>query len=166
MDEGRSLGIGVQAPVSNHSKRLLLRALVVSVGVKVWNEPHQVGVRKMNESEPSMMHRESIIDVETRDSAFSWDKLRSYLITDLSGIRCRGGMSLTWAIAWNVGTCRQGVKGEVRAEITASSRVPIPGTGADQLVVAMKSVKADGAKGLSYSAKLVGQPLYVGGIYE
>lgn len=37
-------------------------------------------------------------------------------------------------------------------------RVPMRGEGAEQLVVAMKSVKADGAKGLCYPAKNIGQP--------
>ena len=37
-------------------------------------------------------------------------------------------------------------------------RVPMRGTGAEQLVVATKSVKADGAKGLCYSAEITGQP--------
>ena len=37
-------------------------------------------------------------------------------------------------------------------------RVPMRGTGAEQPVVATKSVKADGAKGLCYPAKIAGQP--------
>ena len=37
-------------------------------------------------------------------------------------------------------------------------RVPMRGTGAEQLVVAMKSVKADGAKGLRHSVLEIGQP--------
>ena len=38
-------------------------------------------------------------------------------------------------------------------------RVPRQGTGAEQPVVALKSAKADGAKGLRYSALITGQPV-------
>jgi len=39
-------------------------------------------------------------------------------------------------------------------------RIPKRGTGTEQPVVAMKSVKADGAKGLRYPALNAGQPFY------
>jgi hypothetical protein len=44
-------------------------------------------------------------------------------------------------------------------------RVPMRDTGADQLVVAMKSRNGDGAKGLYCSALLIDQP-GLGGISE
>jgi hypothetical protein len=43
-------------------------------------------------------------------------------------------------------------------------RVPKRSTGADQLVVAMKSGNADGAKELNYSVLCIGQPA-MGGAY-
>jgi len=36
-DDGRPIGIGVQASVSNHPKLHRLRVVVVSVGGKVWS---------------------------------------------------------------------------------------------------------------------------------
>ena len=43
-------------------------------------------------------------------------------------------------------------------------RVPMRGTGADQLVLAMKSRNGDGAKGLGRPALLSGQPAMGGAI--
>ena len=57
IDEGRPLGIGFQEQVSNHSKLLRLRAVVVSVGAKARTEFVQVGIRETNESEPSKTRR-------------------------------------------------------------------------------------------------------------
>jgi hypothetical protein len=34
----------------------------------------------------------------------------------LSGIRHTGGVTLDWALMWNVGTCRPDVKGETQVE--------------------------------------------------
>jgi len=44
------------------------------------------------------------------------------------------------------------IREKSQAAETARMKVPIQSRGAEQLVVAMKSVKADGAKGLRYSA--------------
>ena len=53
-DEGRPLDIGFQERISNHPKRLRLRDVVVSVGVKVSrNISMQVSVRETSESKPS-----------------------------------------------------------------------------------------------------------------
>jgi hypothetical protein len=52
----------------------------------------------------------------------------------------RGGMTLIQAFVWNLGTCRSDAKGESQAEAPWSDRVPMRSTGADQLVVAMKSL--------------------------
>jgi hypothetical protein len=53
IDEGRPLGIGFQEQVSNHSKLLRSRAVVVvSVGAKVREKLVQVCIRETNESEP------------------------------------------------------------------------------------------------------------------
>jgi hypothetical protein len=39
---------------------------------------------------------------------------------------------------WNVGTCRPDAKGEIQVEETTRMRVPMRGTGADQLAVVLK----------------------------
>ena len=57
-DEGRPFEIGFQKQVSNHSKLLRTKAVVVSVGVKVSGSyPVQVWVRETNASEPSRTRR-------------------------------------------------------------------------------------------------------------
>ncbi len=135
---------------SNHLKRLWSKAMVVSVKEKAHLRRRQVRVTEMNESEPSMKYRERIKDVKTKGSSSPWDKLRGYLATDLSGIRYRGGMNVTQAFVRNLGTCVPDVKGETQVEETIRVRVPMRGPGADQLVVAVKSGKPDGAKGLTH----------------
>ena len=67
-------------------------------------------------------------------------------------------MILIWALAWNVGTCSLDVKGEVEAGGPSEMRVPKQDTGAEQSVLATKSAKADGAKGLHHLALVAGQP--------
>ena len=57
-DEGRPLGIGVQARVPNHLELLGSRALVVSVGGNGVARPRQVRSTKTNASEPLMKCRE------------------------------------------------------------------------------------------------------------
>ena len=71
----------------------------------------------------------------------------------LGSARCKGGVSLSQALAWNKGTCRLGTdgrhkwvmvaprsqEGDPRSAGTGSGRVP-RGTGADPLAVAMKAL--------------------------
>ncbi len=67
-------------------------------------------------------------------------------------------MTLFQALSGNVGTCRVDVKGEVQMVNPTRMRVPMPGTGAEQLVVVMKRSNVRGAKGLRPSVWTVGQP--------
>ncbi len=76
----------------------------------------------------------------------------------LGGVRCRGGVTLFQALLGNVGTCRLDVKGEVRVVNAMRTSVPMPGTGAEQLVVALKRSNVRGAKGLRHSVLALGQP--------
>ena len=64
-DEGRPLGIGVQAQVPNHFELLGSRVRVVSVEGKGAARPRQVRSKKTNASEPLMTCREELLDVET-----------------------------------------------------------------------------------------------------
>ena len=74
------------------------------------------------------------------------------------GVRCGGGATLFQALLGNVGTGRGDAKGEVRVVNATRMSVPMRHTGAEQLVVAMKSGNAGGAKGLRHSVSAVGQP--------
>ncbi len=76
----------------------------------------------------------------------------------LGGVRCGGGVTLFQALLGNVGTCRMDVKGEVQMGNAMRTRVPMPGTGAEQLVVVMKRSNVRGAKGLRHSVLTSGQP--------
>lgn len=68
VDEGRPLGIGVQAQVPNHLELLGSRVRVVSVEGKGVADPRQVRPRKASVSEPLTTCREVQIDVETGQS--------------------------------------------------------------------------------------------------
>ncbi len=58
----------------------------------------------------------------------------------LDDVRCADGVTLIQAFLGNVGTCRLDVKGEVQVLNATRASVPMPGTGADSPVVAMKSL--------------------------
>ncbi len=140
----RFTGIG-----SNNLSLLGLRGQVASERKRAIQMVH-VRARKMNKTESPLWRREVENRVKTRGLPALWDKLGQCLFMDPSGARRRGGMILAQAPVWNVGTCRFDVKGKVQAEETASAKVPMRNTGTEQSVVAMKSSKKDGAKGLYY----------------
>ena len=110
----------------------------------------QVGVEEMNESEPSLKRRDTQNGVKTRIFSSSWDELKGYLVTDLSGSRRKDGMTSTQALVRNLGTSRSNAKRKIQEGDTSRMKVSMSSTGADWFVVAMKSVKADGAKGPTY----------------
>ena len=76
----------------------------------------------------------------------------------LGGVRCRGGVTLFQALLGNVGTGRADAKGAIQVVSATRMNVPMQRTGADPLVVVMKSGNADGAKGRGHSVLAVGQP--------
>ncbi len=80
----------------------------------------------------------------------------------LGGVRCGGGVTLFQALSGNVGTCRLDVKGEVQVVNAMRTSVPMPGTGAEQLVVVRKRSNVRGAKGLRHLVSRVGQPEWGG----
>jgi hypothetical protein len=66
-DEGRPLGVGVQAQASNHPKLQGLRASVVSVTGKGEARPCQVRIKETSASEPLLRCRKIAKVVETGD---------------------------------------------------------------------------------------------------
>jgi len=80
-DEGRPLGIGVQAQVSNHPELLGSRARVVSVGGKGAARPRQVRSKKTSESEPLMTCREVFTRHRNRAGWLARDEPRGCLFT-------------------------------------------------------------------------------------
>lgn len=110
-------------------------------------------------------------DIKTRGVYFSWDKSSGGLNCRLGGVRCKGDVILNQALVRNMGTCRSDAEAEASAEVrkqpvdtgetqvaeTTRVRVPKRSTGTERSVVAMKSAKADGAKGPRYRVLFSGQ---------
>jgi transposase len=81
-DEGRSLGIGVQARVPNHLELRGSRVRVVSVEGKGAARPRQVGSKKTSGSEPLMTCREVSTRRRNRAGWLARDESRGSLSTD------------------------------------------------------------------------------------
>jgi hypothetical protein len=100
-------------------------------------------------------------DIETRAVTYPWDygvRICAPSVGELpacgpSGVRCKGGVSSSQALAWNRRTCRLDMngqrtilrpavssEGEPQVSNTTRGRVPMRGTGADRLVVVMKAL--------------------------
>ena len=97
-------------------------------------------------------------DVKTRVINGILGRVRRETAYCSGGVRHGGGVSLTQAFVWNVGTCRLDAKGKPQAGRHVRGKVLMRGTGTEQPVVARKSVKADGAKGLRHPVLEIGQP--------
>ena len=156
-------GFAVQAGNPNHRKLRWLRAGVVSIAGKGLLSAGQVCDEKTNMCEPLLTHRETERWHQNRGRIELSGQRRAPLGVPsakgrpaccLGGVRCKGGVSLSQALAWNRRTCRLDTvdqskwvksapwlqEGEPRAATTASGRVPMRGTGADRSVVAMKAL--------------------------
>src|ERR1039458_5101450 len=102
-------------------------------------------------------------DIETRAVTYPWDYGARTCVPSAgelpacgpSGVRCKGGVSSSQALAWNRRTCRLDTNGQfqrtmccpdVRSEgepqvsSTTRGRVPMRDTGADRLIVAMRAL--------------------------
>ena len=136
-------------------------ARVVNVCGKGERQARQVTTQKTNASEPLMRCRYPVVNaIETRLLNQVWDKVWEEPVFCPGGGRHRGGVS------WDRGGCAErgnlvpGCQGRTARgkEKPSSGRVPMPGAGTDQLVVATKAAKAAGAKGLTCPAEEIGQP--------
>jgi hypothetical protein len=131
----------------------------------VWSE-------KANESEPLLKRRKRTDVIETGVPLLSRDEpgrglLTGQVVTGAEVARVRiGHRHETWepvAPAVPAG-CWIGRSKEVpQAAETARGRVPVRGTGADRLVVAVRPGNAGGAKGTGRPGALGGQPMLVSG---
>ena len=156
-DEGRPFKIGLQDQVSNHLRVMGIKSICGERLGKRWNKIHQVGTEKMNESEPLMKCRKCIDVIKTKLSALAWDKIWKLPVYCPSGERHRRGMSSVTGFYREHGNLSSRCKGRTSSGRTTRGRVPMRGTGADQLVVVMKSGNADGAKGLNCRAVFMRQ---------
>jgi len=115
-DEGRPLGVGVQAQAPNQPLLLRSRDVVVSEMGKGRARLDQVRTEETNASEPLMKCRKGMGDVETTGVKLLWDKRRGRPADCLRGIRHEGGVKSVQALVRNVGTCHPDVKGETQVE--------------------------------------------------
>src|SRR3954453_4229948 len=103
-------------------------------------------------------------DVKTGGSSSFRDQFGGCPEDCPSGIRHIGGAKPDQALVWNVRTCRPDAKGDVQAGQTARIRVPMRGTGAEQLVGG-RFCNGTGPKGLQCSAATQSQPVAGGALW-
>ena len=173
-----SSAAALQGEAANHRKVRRSRAGVLSVGGKVAPLSAagvgQEGERKRTTEDVS---KRSTDDIETRSERTAWDEPGGSLPTG----QAVSGMEV--ARAWpglRCGTCepvvprpraasgassgpRPRAEGRPPSGRSARGRVPMRGTGADRLVVAMKPGNAGGAKGTGRPGSFGGQPSLAGG---
>ncbi len=156
-DEGRPFEIGLQDQVSNHLIVMDIKSICGERMRRRWNIIHQVCTEKMNESEPPMKCRKCRNIIETKLLALAWDRIWKVPVYCPSGDRHRRGMSSVTGFYREHGNLSSRCKGRTSSGRTTRGRVPMRGTGADQLVVVRKSGNADGAKGLNCRAVFMRQ---------
>lgn len=123
-------------------------------------------------SEPLMTCRKHIDDIETGGRLLSRDEPGGSLFTAqvVSGVEAARAWFRLWYGTWEPvapiqrfgGMAPWLRKGDPQAEETVRGRVPMRGTGADRLVVAMRPGNAGGAKGTGYPGWFDGQPQFCG----
>jgi hypothetical protein len=79
----------------------------------------------MNESEQSMTCRKANQLTSKPGSVVDLGQIQTLPVYGLSGVRCRGCMSLSQALLWNVGTCWFNAKerGGIQSNTAASTNV-------------------------------------------
>ncbi len=137
---------------------LASRARVVSVRGKGGPRVRQVCVEKTNESEPLMMCRKPWMSSKPGSNIWPGTEPGRRPVYCLGGDRHEGGVSSTTGSRAERGNLSPRCQGRPSSGRPMRGRVPIRGTGADRLVVAMKPGNAGGAKGSGRSALGAGQP--------
>jgi hypothetical protein len=164
--------VALQGETANHRKVRRLRAEVLSVAEKARDGARQVWAKKASASEPLMTCRK--LQRGRRNRVWDLGLGSAWGIPAYcpGAVRHEGGASLARASVWNTGTCRPApaggqwrsdglrsrVEGRSPSGRPARGRVPMRGTGADRLVVAMRPGNAGGATGAGHLGLLVGQP--------
>jgi hypothetical protein len=91
-------------------------------------------------SEPLRTCRKRIGDVETGEKSLPWEESGRWPDCCPDGIRHEGGVTLRLALARNVGTCRPMPRKTLKWEAPMRARVPMRGTGTEQLAVGLKAL--------------------------
>ena len=164
-------GTALQGEVSNHRKLLRLRAVVVSVAEKA-HVMRQVRAGKANVSEPLLKRRKRSGVIRTGVQSLPRDEPGGCLLTGqvVTGVKVARARFRHQHGTWEpvapmvLARCWAGQpKGVPQAAETVRGRVPVRGTGADRLVVAVRPGNAGGAKGTGCPGSLGGQPAGPGG---
>jgi hypothetical protein len=119
---------------------------------------------KANGSEPSVKCRNRLDGIETGERRDLGMSLGETLLTAqvVPGMKAARAQVRLWHGTWEpVAPMRWSLwlpEGGPRAADTARGRVPMRGTGADRLVVAMRPGNAGGAKGAGHLGLVDGQP--------
>jgi len=121
-------------------------------------------------SEPLMTCRKRIGGIKTWVDSVPWDERGGYLFTAhaVPGMKAARAWFGLWHGTWEPVAPSVAVglgfyparlsKGESQAAATARDGVPMRGTGADRLVLAVKPGNAGGAKGTGCPGSVFGQP--------
>ena|SRR2546422_1350964 len=143
---------------------------------------------KANASEPLMTCRKPINDIKTEVCSMPREQPGGNLCTAqaVSGIQVARAWLGLWCGTWEpvaltkmaglgvpaqlsgmigLGLPARSSKGDPQTAETARGRVPMQGTGADRLVVAMKPGNAGGAKGAGRPERPCGPTTSVGGVH-
>ena len=164
-------GTALQGEVSNRRRLLRSRAVVVSVAEKA-HVMRQVRAGKANVSEPLLKRRKRSGVIRTGVQSLPREEPGGCLLTGqvVTGVKVARARFRRWHGTWEpvapmvLAGCWAGQsKGVPQAAGTARGRVPVRGTGADRLVVAVRPGNAGGAKGTGCPGSLGGQPVVPGG---
>jgi hypothetical protein len=115
-DEGKPLGAGLQEQASNHLKLHRSRAVVVSVREKS-RQRILAGTNQGDERKPTSDEVSKLLRRRQNWGVSEVPGLaQGEPVYCLGGVRHKGGVNLIQAFAWNLGTCRPDVKGEIQVE--------------------------------------------------
>ena len=131
-------GAGLQGQAPNHPMLLRLRASVVSDGEKT-DLIRQVGDEKTSKREPLMTHRKRLSRCQNGFCPPAPGLVWTSPAYGPYGSRCIGGVSSSQASIRNMGTWL-GLPRESHNWPQPRGRIPMPRTGAEQRVVAMKEL--------------------------
>jgi hypothetical protein len=115
-DEGRPLGIGFQERVSNHSKRLRAKAVVVNVGAKARGmTPSRCVSGRRAKANPSMTRRKETWRRQNQRRESPLGQVCRVPDDWTDGGRRIGGVNRTLAFMWNCRNQGSDAKGEAQA---------------------------------------------------
>jgi hypothetical protein len=102
--------------------------------------PSGMAQRDEREQTADDLSKAYIGDVETGEKSLTRDKSGGRPDCCPDDIRHEGGVKLSWALAWNVGTCVPMRREKSKWEAPIRMRVPKRSTGAEQPVLGLRAL--------------------------